>query len=206
MATETDNNTKLDLLIERWNAGDESVFNEIFEFGYPRLMQLAKGIFRDDRLHRWEQTDDIVQSASVRILNALKEVKPTSSTHFINLFAMQIRRELADLGRKHFGKHGLGANHHTNKNRTPGNTSFDPLVDLREFVSRDRWDPQEIVMMYDLVDKLPEKEAKVFDLVEVWKMTQEEVAARLEISTKTVSRQLESAKELLGELLLGKES
>jgi RNA polymerase sigma factor (sigma-70 family) len=61
-------------------------------------------------------------------------------------------------------------------------------------------------MMYDLVDKLPEKEAKVFDLVEVWKMTQEEVAARLEISTKTVSRQLESAKELLGELLLGKES
>jgi len=65
------------------------------------------------QLRRWEQTDDVFQNSMVKLHRALSEVRVESVRHFFNLAAVQVRRELLDLAKHHFGPHGGAANHHT---------------------------------------------------------------------------------------------
>ena len=62
-------------------------------------------------MHRWEQTDDVVQNALVRLRRALETTSPESVRSFVNLAAVQIRRELIDLARHYHGPNGMGAHH-----------------------------------------------------------------------------------------------
>lgn len=64
-------------------------------------------------LRRWEQADDVFQNSMVRLHRAMAEVPVESVRHFFNLAAVQVRRELLDLAKHHFGPEGGGANHHT---------------------------------------------------------------------------------------------
>ncbi len=62
-------------------------------------------------VRRWEQTDDILQNAALRLCRALEEVQPASVRSFINLAAVAIRRELIDLARHYHGPEGMGRHH-----------------------------------------------------------------------------------------------
>ena len=65
-----------------------------------RLSRLARKMLRSyPGVRRWELTDDIVQNAALRLWQCLDAVKPASVRSFINLAAVQIRRELIDLAR-----------------------------------------------------------------------------------------------------------
>ena len=68
-------------------------------------------------LRRWEQTDDVFQSAMMRLYWSLSEVQPESVRQFFGLAATQIRRTLIDLVRHHFGPLGQAAKHETNAGR-----------------------------------------------------------------------------------------
>ena len=62
-------------------------------------------------VRRWAETDDVFQSAVLRLLRAMREVRPSNTREFFGLAATQVRRELLDLARHYYGKQGLGANH-----------------------------------------------------------------------------------------------
>jgi hypothetical protein len=62
-------------------------------------------------VRRWADTGDVLQSALVRLLGALKQVDVPSTRAFFGLAAEQMRRELLDLARHFHGPHGYGARH-----------------------------------------------------------------------------------------------
>src|SRR6516162_6727823 len=82
-------------------AGDNTAKNELLRSAYERLRGLARKMLRQDfpRLTNWEQTDDVLQNAALRLDRALGVVPVASTAEFFRLAASAIRRELLDLAR-----------------------------------------------------------------------------------------------------------
>jgi RNA polymerase sigma-70 factor (ECF subfamily) len=98
-------------LLDRMQAGDLSARDELLRRYAARLEQLTRRMLRGyARVHRWEDTSDVMQGATVRLIRALQSVRPSSTKEFLGLAATQIRRELLDLARRYYGPWGHGAN------------------------------------------------------------------------------------------------
>jgi RNA polymerase sigma-70 factor (ECF subfamily) len=182
--------------LERLQAGDEAARKELLNGVCERLRRLTQAMLRDyRRLKRWEETDDVLQSALLRLYRALEAGTPATLREFYRLAALQIRRELIDLARHHFGPESAGAHHQSRGDETPtGDPSTstlrpDRLADWAEF--------------HEQASNLPEEEQEVFDLVWYQELTHAQAAALLEVSTKTVQRRWHSACLRLHEALGG---
>src|SRR5919198_516540 len=93
-------------------AGDRAARDELLRRVAGNLERLThKLLAAYPTVRRWEQTDDVVQNATLRLLRALEHVSPADPRQFFGLAAEQIRRELIDLARHYYGPHGLGANY-----------------------------------------------------------------------------------------------
>src|SRR5262245_10687090 len=104
--------TQLGNLITRMQAGDELARKELVALSCERLRRLTRRLLRDfSRLQRWEQEDDVAQNAAMRLLRSLEVVTPQSVAGYFTLAAREIRRELIDLSRHHYGPEGAGAGH-----------------------------------------------------------------------------------------------
>jgi len=161
-----------------------------------RLLRLTRKMFHGyPNLRRWEQTDDVFQNSLVRLHRALAEVRVESVRHFFNLAAVQVRRELLDLAKHHYGPEGGGANHHTD--RIPADDDGGSLHDRAE-------EPDDLSGWHGfhvLVEKLPEDEQEVVNLLYYEGLTQDEAARVLDISLRTLKRRWQSAKLKLHEEL-----
>ena len=94
--------------------GDAAAHDSLLNHACDRLLRLTRKMFHGyPNLRRWEQADDVFQNSMVRLHRAMAEVPVESVRHFFNLAAVQVRRELLDLAKHHFGPEGGGANHHT---------------------------------------------------------------------------------------------
>lgn len=188
--------TQLQNLIERALDGDRPAHEELLHHSCDRLLRLTRKMFNGfARLKRWEATDDVFQNAMVRLHRALSEVRVETVRHYFNLAATQIRRELLDLAKHHFGEEGIGANHHTDgkPSDAPGGAIHertDEPVDL------EAWGH-----VHDRISELPRDELEVFNLVYYEGLTQEEAARVLGISTRTLKRRWQQAKLKLHEVL-----
>ena len=101
--------TALQGLIDLANAGDPASREALLDHACDRLLRLTRKIFHcSGDLCRWEETADVFQSSMMRLHRALASTKVESVRHFFNLAALQIRRELIDLARHHFGPEGIG--------------------------------------------------------------------------------------------------
>ena len=146
-------------------------------------------------LRRWEQTDEVFQNAMIRLHRALADVKPESVRHFFNLAAVQIRRELLDLVKHHFGPNGPGNKHHTDGQ--PADEAGGSLHDETDEPS----DLQQWSEFHGRVESLPEAEQEIINLIWYEGLTQEEAAKLLDISVRTVKRRWHSARMKLHEVL-----
>ena len=101
-------------LLARLRLGDEQARNQLISHCCARLRRLASRMLKEyPGVRRWEQTDDVLQNASIRLYRALETERPESSLHFQRLASLQIRRELIDMARHYAGPQGHGANYHT---------------------------------------------------------------------------------------------
>src|SRR5437660_10697434 len=99
-------------LLPRAVAGDEAAVDALLRHCGERLTLLTRRMLGDyQRVRRWAETDDVLQNALVRLMGALRSVKPQTSRDFLALATLQIRRELIDLARHYYGPEGIGANH-----------------------------------------------------------------------------------------------
>jgi RNA polymerase sigma-70 factor (ECF subfamily) len=182
--------TQLNGLLDRMKAGDEAATEELLIRVGNRLERLTRKMLRSfPGVHRWEQTDDVLQNALMRLIRALREVRPDSVRDFFGLAAMQIRRELIDLARHHYGPHGLGA-HHISHEAADGSPKpeFDPPARTDPAADLAKWSE-----FHQEVEKLPVAEREVVSLVFYHGWTQAEVADLLQVTVRTVQRRWQAA-------------
>lgn len=181
-------------LIGRHRAGDPQARNELIGHACDRLRSLAHrmlGAFPSVR--RWQEADDVLHNALLRLHRALKNVEPKSSLHFWNLAARQIRWELLDLAQSHCGPQGYEANHHTDRG---GKAADDPGQPLHQHPDSctDPDSLEEWALFHKAVEALPEEEREIVGLLWYEGHTQEEVAALLGVSLRAVKRRWQSAR------------
>lgn len=181
--------TALQGLIDRANAGDQASREALLTHACDRLLRLTRKIFHcSGDLQRWEQTADVFQNSMLRLHHTLSKVEVESPRHFFNLAALQIRRELIDLARKHFGPEGIGRNHHTD--RQPPDEAGGSLYPRAE-------EPEDLSAwseFHEEVEKLPEEEKEVVNLLFYEALTQDEAATILGVNVRTVKRRWQSAR------------
>jgi len=187
--TDPGTDTQLQGLIDLALKGDSSAHNALLNHACDRLLRLTRKMFHGyPNLRRWEATDDVFQNSMLRLHRALAEVRVESVRHFFNLAAMQVRRELLDLAKHHFGPQGAGAKHHTD-----GQPADDDGGSLHGW-SEEPDDLSGWSEFHAQVGTLPEDEREVINLLYYEGLTQEESARVLEISLRTLKRRWHSAR------------
>jgi RNA polymerase sigma-70 factor (ECF subfamily) len=178
--------------LSRMRAGDNTARDELLRHVSARLERLAHSMLgRFPGVARWEQTEDVLQNAVIRLLRALKEVNPTTVREFFGLAAAQMRRELLDLARHYQGPQGMGANH---ASLGPDSGGSDGLPDaLRQAAAQEEDDLERWSAFHAEVDKLPPNEREVISLVFYHGYTQVEIARLLQVTERTVRRYWQAA-------------
>ncbi|HEX4590960.1 MAG TPA: sigma-70 family RNA polymerase sigma factor, partial [Gemmataceae bacterium] len=170
-------------------SGDEEAINDLLTAYWGRLERLARkmlGRFPDVR--RVAETGDIVQGALVRLVRALGRLDVPSTRAFFGLAAEQMRRELVDLARHHFGPHGDGAHNagsiHPEDDAVPGHEPADPAVPA----DLERWHA-----FHEAVARLPADMREVVGLAFYHSWTQPQIAELFGVSVRTIHRRWRSA-------------
>jgi RNA polymerase sigma factor (sigma-70 family) len=184
-----ESDTALQGLIDVINAGNPASREALLDHACDRLLRLTRKIFHcSGDLRRWEETADVFQNSMLRLHNALSATKVESVRHFFNLAALQIRRELIDLARHHFGPQGFGRNHHTDQ-QAPDERGGSIHGKAEEPEDLSDW-----TEFHERVEKLPEAEQEIVNLLFYEGLTQEEAAQVLDINVRTVKRRWQSAR------------
>lgn len=186
---------RLDRLLQLAARNDHDLYAIVIELAAERLQALTRRMLRDyPGLKRWEETDDVFQTAVIRLHRSLSEVKPDSFRRFMGLAATQIRRTLIDLVRHHFGPLGQHTRFHSDgllSGRENG--ALQQAADSFEPSSLHAW-----ASFHEAVEMLPDELREVFELTWYTNLSQGETAVLLEISVATVKRRWRSAQLRLG--------
>lgn len=170
-----------------------------------RLEALTRRMLRGyPGVARWEQTDDVLQNAMVRLDRALKDEAVVTALHFFRLASTQVRRELIDLARHYRGPEGLGAHYLSRAGRDDAGSSGGASPDLEPPESTD--DPGRLAdwtEFHEAVGRLDDDDRETWDLLWYQGLTQEEAGGVLGVSASTVNRRWMKARLVLGRLLGG---
>lgn len=187
--------------LERLAAGDPAARDRIVELSQSRLRVLAQRMLsRFPHVRRWEETDDVLQNASLRLHRALVAIQPGSTRDLLALAARQIHRELIDLARKHRGPRAYGGNQGTNVAPAQGASPPRHHVDMAAAPDEriDRWGA-----FHDAVSSLPPADREVFECVWYLGCDQRTAARLLACSERTVKSRWRSAREAVRSALDG---
>jgi RNA polymerase sigma-70 factor (ECF subfamily) len=180
--------------------GDLQAREELCRAVCGRLEQLAQKMLRRfPRVRDWVQTDDVLQNSLMRLLKALKSLRPENTREFYGLAALHIRRELLDVARRY---RGAKSGQSTFGPRPGDSGEFDDLPDpdFTEAQELERW-----CAFHEEVEQLPAEEREVVSLVFYHDWTQEEVAEVFGISERTVRRRWRTAMRTLHRHLASQE-
>ena len=196
--------TAMHAWIDRLRAGDATAANDLVRHAAAQLEAMARKMLRHyPNVGRWEQTDDVLQNAVLRLLRALKQdIRPETVREFFGLAAMQIRRELIDLARHYQGPQGMGANHASVSLAADSEETWagaaEPVAPSDDSAELERW-----AAFHVAVEQLPPMEREVMGLVFYHGWTHKEIARLLEVTERTIRRYWRSACQQLTTALGG---
>lgn len=175
--------------LERHQAGDDRARRELLEISMRRLRLLARRILNDiPTVRRFEDTDDLLQNSVMRLWKCLADHQPETPVDYFRLAACLIRRELIDLSRHHFGQHS------STSAETPSSSSVGERTggrpENRQFIE-DSSDPQKLSQwteFHEYVEKLPEADRSLFDLLWYQGLTMGESSELLGIPLRSLGR------------------
>lgn len=198
-----DRTEDLQPILDRLAQGNPKAKQELIERSQERLRRLARKMLRcDPRVARWEQTDDILQTALMQLQRSLDAVKPETVKGFMGLAATHMRRELVNLARHHYGPEGDARHHLSGDAQREGKEDNSPSRDKR--LGNDgpatlaQWES-----FHEKIQELPEEEKEIFDYLYYQELSQEEAARLLDVSVRAVQRRWRSAKLNLARLVRG---
>jgi RNA polymerase sigma factor (sigma-70 family) len=176
--------------VDRLRTGDRSAADELFQAVGRRMEHLARRMLgRFPIVRRHAETGDVLQGAMMRLLSALKALKPATTREFFNLAAVQIRRELLDLARQATRR---------NRRKLPLTEGADATDRSPAPADLELW-----ARFHEVVEGLPVEEREVVSLVIYHGWPRSEVANMLQVSGRTVHRYWQSACARLKERLGG---
>src|SRR5262245_2739234 len=188
MAEAPSQTVQIQACLDRLRGGDEAARDELLGCACDRLRNLARKMLKGyPNVHRWEQTDDVLQNAALRLHRTLRQIPVETSRDFFRLAAVNIRRELLDLAKHHYGPLGQGARHASQPDRGSGGLDpSDPVDDPRRLAAWGEFHRQ--------IDALPDEEREVFDLLWYQGLSQAEAAELLGVSDRTIKRRWQAAR------------
>jgi RNA polymerase sigma-70 factor (ECF subfamily) len=191
-----DDTTQLQHLLDCLQRGDETARNALIRHSCDRLLRLTRKMLRGfPRLRRWEQTDDVLQNAMLRLHRSLSEIKPRSVPEYLGLAATQIRRSLIDLARHHFRAKGDAAHHQTDDVRCERGSLVQNQSDrFSEPQTIEQWSN-----FHEHIEGLPAQEREVFNLLWYQGLEQAEAAHVLGVDARTIRRRWRSARMMIVE-------
>jgi RNA polymerase sigma-70 factor (ECF subfamily) len=191
---------RLQRYLDQIQDGDRTAQEELLRRVGGRLERLARKMLRRfPGVHRWTETGDVLQNATLRLLRALREVRPANTREFFSLAAEHMRRELLDLSRHFYGPQGLGA-HHASR----GGHQEDPSATWEPRAPGVAEELERWGLFHEAVAQLPVEEREVFGLVFYHGWTQPQIAALFQMSERTIRRYWQSACLRLTERVGGK--
>ncbi|WP_145051791.1 RNA polymerase sigma factor [Lignipirellula cremea] len=184
----TGHTTVLARWLERLEVDCPNAREAVIEHTCERLRRMARGMLRTSpKVRRWTETDDLLQDALIRLHRSLAQVKPSSAKEFYGLAATQLRRQLIDLARKHYGVEGIGTNQ---------------IPDGGELVNQASRPPDTLNVwteFHEQIDRLPRQEQEVVHLLWYKGLTQADAANVLGVSLATLKRRWQSARLTLAD-------
>jgi RNA polymerase sigma-70 factor (ECF subfamily) len=181
--------------LDRLRTGDAAARKDLINCACDRLQRLTRKMLNDYRgVRRWEETGDVFQNAMLRLCRALDAVTPGSLREFYRLAACQIRRELIDLARHHYGPEGAGAHHASQALAPPSDSGNRPPAYEQADLSAE---PARLALWTEFhrqADALPEEEREVFDLLWYQGLSQAEAAAVVGVSDRTIKSRWRAAR------------
>jgi RNA polymerase sigma factor (sigma-70 family) len=191
---------QIQVCLDRLRGGDMAAGDELLHCACERLRGLARKMLKGyPNVRRWEQTDDVLQNAALRLHRTLRQMPIETPRDFFRLAALNIRRELLDLAKHHYGPLGQAAHHATQPDRPSAGgeaaAPADPSGDPRRLAAWGEFHRQ--------IDALPDEEREVFDLLWYQGLSQAEAAELLNVSDRTVKRRWQAARLKLHEALGG---
>lgn len=176
--------------LERHKAGDAIARKELLEISMRRLRILARRILGDiPTVRQFEETDDLLQNSIVRLWKYLNDHQPETPIDYFRLAACLIRRELIDLSRHHFG-HRAKSTDSTDSVSTSDVDSVAP-TSRPIMANEDTLDPEKLSQwteFHEYVEKLPEEDRSLFDLLWYQGLTMAETSELLNIPLRTLGR------------------
>jgi RNA polymerase sigma factor (TIGR02999 family) len=184
-------------LVERIQQGDRAASDQLLRCCADRLESLVRKMLRRYFPHGrpLDDTDDILQNASLRLLRTLEAVRPNDIRHFFNLASFQIRQVLLDLvrsckSRQRFRHVPLQPQQADQPAGEPAEPAAADDLELWEAFHRE-------------VDALPVEDREVVALRFYHGWNQTQVAELLGVSERTVRRVWNRACLTLSERLKG---
>lgn len=180
--------------LDRLAAGNPAAADDLIAIACDRMRAIAHRMLRRfPTVRRWDDTDDVVQHAALKLVRAMAAVMPREPRDFIGLAAVQVRRTLLDLAKKHAGPRSHAANTETGVRRIDDQTRS-AIADAESPAvgDLDRW-----TRFHEAADALPDDEREVFHLVWYLGLGQQEAANVIGCSERTVRRRWESLKRMI---------
>jgi RNA polymerase sigma-70 factor (ECF subfamily) len=184
--------SRIQRLLDLLRDGDEAAHNALLRHSLERLRLLARrALRRNTRLYRLNDTDDLLQRVLIRLYRALQSVKPVTVRAYLGLASRQIRWAILDLAAE--------------LERANGAVSLSDAI-ARERLHDPAGEPSDLLSWSDFhekVDKLPDENREVFDLLLYQGLSQDEAATLLGISLRTLKRRWQRARLNLRDALKG---
>ncbi len=192
-------------LLDQLGAGNHEASKQLLEASMGRLRRLSERILAGiPGVSRWEEADDLLQNGSIRLWKALEKHHPPTPLDYYRLAAAVIRRELIDLSRHYFGPEGMGRNLARSWLQ-----DGEEAVALAEASPDETYDPQRLgrwTEFHEYVDKLPDEERSLFDLIWYQGLTIGEAAGLLGLAERTARRRWKTARINLYRILLDEQT
>ncbi len=188
-------------VLDLWERGDSSARERLMAYVSDRLRSLASAMLRSNPVRRWEQSDDLLQQALVRLNRSIERARPAHSRALLELAALEMRHALVDLARHYFGPCGVGHHHHSRTHDEGENPVIASISGLIPAPSESVDRAGLFERLYAAIDALPSEEREVVDLVGIHELTQQEAAAVLGVTLRTIGRRWRRARLLLFDAL-----
>ncbi len=198
--SESSTTTAIQELLIRFAAGDAAAKNALVERAYARLVVLARGqLRRFPKIRAEEETVAVFNESYKQLTKALDDVRPTTVRAFFGLAALQMRRVLLDLVR-HGNRGGEPRPVVTGGLGGPAESGDGGAIDVgKPDPGVSKAGAREDILT--ALEKLPDDEREVVDLIFFNELTQAEAAEVLGVHEDTVKRRWARARVKLATLL-----